>query len=374
MEDVIVSNLSLLTLAIVTSNTFQKLKSMMLNKYPAVLLLISFITLIGCTGIKKSTGTQQIYQLQGQAQGTTYSIRYISGDSTFTEGMANQLFAELDQSLSIYKPGSVINQFNESATGIQADEHLLKVVKKAMQVSNATKGAFDITVYPLVDAWGFANHKRGNTLPDSATIQQLLKCVGSRNLQISGHLLHKTNPCVKIDVNGIAQGYSVDYIAGRLDVLGIKNYMVEVGGEIKTRGTNSVNKRDWTIGIEQPGDDSFEPYSALLKVKGAAVTTSGSYRKFYDSEGKRITHLINPFTGYPIISDLVSVTVLAKDAITADGYDNALMFLGKEKALEFLQTHRELEAYLIYKKPDGTVGDTATTGFKKFIVPVNNDL
>lgn len=333
--------------------------------------LFTIFFLVSCAGSKKITAHEQLFQLSGKAQGTTYSIRYIAADSILNSAMTEKLFAELDQSLSIYKTGSLINRFNESSNGANVDAHLKAVVEKAMYVYKATNGAFDITVYPLVDAWGFANHTRGR-LPDSATIKHILSCVGSYYLKLNGNFLGKGKPCVKIDVNGIAQGYSVDFIAGKLNKLGIKNYMVEVGGEIKTKGTNTINKRDWTIGIEQPNDEGLEPYRALLKVKNAAVTTSGSYRKFYDSDGKRVTHLINPFTGYSIVSDMISVTVMAKDAITADGFDNALMFLGKEKALKFLQTHKELEAYLIYKKSDGTVADTATAGFKKFLLPVNN--
>lgn len=329
------------------------------------------ILLYSCeAGKKAGTAAMQMLQLQGSAQGTTYSIRYIAADSVFTYENAGKLFAELDQSLSVYQPGSLINRFNQSPAGLSIDAHLLAVVKKAFEIYKATGGAFDISVYPLVNAWGFANTKR-DKLPDSAEIKNLLSCVGSNYLHLKGNFLHKQKPCVKIDVNGIAQGYSVDYIAAQLNKLGVKNYMVEVGGEIKTRGSNTIDGRDWTIGIEQPGDEGFEPYRALLKVKDAAVTTSGSYRKFYDSNGTRVTHLINPFTGYSIASDLISITVMAKDAITADGFDNALMFMGKEKALKFLETHKELEAYLIYKNPDGSVGDTATPGFKKFLLPLN---
>lgn len=333
------------------------------------IFIITFI-FFSCTVTKNiNEGPVELFQLQGKAQGTTYSIRYISADSVLTSAITEKLFSELDQSLSIYKPGSLINRFNESSAGLVIDGHLSTVVQKAINISNATNGAFDITVYPLVDAWGFANHDR-STLPDSAQVKAILPCVGSRYLQLNGNFLRKQKPCVKIDVNGIAQGYSVDFIAAHLDKLGVRNYMVEVGGEIKTKGVNTIDKRDWTIGIEQPAGEGFEPYRALMKVKDAAVTTSGSYRKYYDSDGKRVTHLINPFTGYSIVSDMISVTVMAKDAMTADGFDNALMFLGKEKALQFLQQHKELEAYIIYKNTDGTVGDTATAGFKKFLLPV----
>lgn len=329
------------------------------------------ILLYSCeAGKKMNAAAMQMFQLQGSAQGTTYSIRYIATDSVFTYEKAGELFAELDHSLSIYQPGSLINRFNQSPVGLSIDAHMQIVVKKALEIYKATDGAFDITVYPLVDVWGFANHKQ-DKLPDSATIRNILSCVGSQYLQLKNNFLGKEKPCVKIDVNGIAQGYSVDHIAAQLYKLGIKNYMVEVGGEIKTRGSNTIDGRDWTIGIEQPGDEGFEPYRALLKVKDAAVTTSGSYRKFYDSDGTRVTHLINPFTGYSIVSDLISITVMAKDAITADGFDNSLMFMGKEKALKYLESHKELEAYLIYKNADGSVGDTATSGFKKFLLPVN---
>lgn len=329
------------------------------------------LILFSCVSTKNLNVREELFQQQGKAQGTTYSIRYIASDSILTSLTTEKLFAELDQSLSIYKEGSLISRFNESPTGITVDAHLKAVVEKALNINRVTNGSFDITVYPLVDIWGFGVRGHGK-LPDSATIKNILSCVGSKFLKLNVDFLGKEKSCVKIDVNGIAQGYSVDYLASHLDKLGIKNYMVEVGGEIKTKGSNTINNRDWAIGIEQPNDEGFEPYRAILKVKDAAVTTSGSYRKFYDSDGTRVTHLINPFTGYSIVSDLISVTVMAKDAITADGFDNALMFLGQKKALAFLEAHKELEAYMIYKKPDGTIADTATAGFKKFLLPVNH--
>lgn len=341
----------------------------MKNKSGLLLVLIAVLT--GCFGGNKLPDKSlRLFQLKGYAQGTTYAISYIARDSVLTMAMATTLFANLDQSLSIYKKNSLISRFNESEKGLQIDGHLQAVVKKAMQVYKESWGAFDITIYPLVDAWGFANHARANQLPDSATIELLKSCVGSNLLQLKNSFLYKQKPCVKIDVNGIAQGYSVDHIALWLGSKGVKNYMVEVGGEIRTSGSNTLHNRDWTIAIEQPNEEEEdEPFRVLLRLKDAAVTTSGNYRKFYNSNGQHITHLIDPKTGYSIATDMISATVVAKDAITADAYDNVLMALGMQKALAFAEKHKNMEAYLIYKKPDGTVADTATKGFSKLLVP-----
>ena len=328
--------------------------------------------MISCATSRLADKDQQLIKLNGYAQGTTFAISYIAKDSALTMEQAMSLFAELDQSLSIYKKGTLINRFNESEEGLVIDHHMKTVVQKAFEASKNSNGLFDITVYPLVNIWGFADHERQKNLPDSVTIANIRSCVGYDLLELNGNFLRKKKPCVKIDVNGIAQGYSVDYIASKLSEKGIKNYMVEVGGEIKTSGANTVDGRNWTIAIEQPNDDDFdEPFRAYLELKNAAVTTSGNYRKFYTSNGKHITHLIDPRTGYSFTNNMISATIVAKTAMNADAYDNVLMALGMEKAIEFTNKHKELEAYIIYKKANGVVADTMTAGFRKMMTSLD---
>jgi thiamine biosynthesis lipoprotein len=271
--------------------------------------------------------------------------------------------------MSNYKTYSLLSRFNADAHGIVLDEHLQTVICRSLDIWRDTGGESDITVAPLVQAWGFGP-RPATVLPDAAAIKAILPCVGSEKLHLSGNKLTKDKPCVQVDVNGIAQGYSVDVIAGFLEKKGITNYLVELGGEIRVKGYKLSPDAPFTIGIESPGKNELDEPTVrkLLKIDHGGVTTSGNYRKFYKSGGKTISHLIEPHSGYPIQNELVSVTVWAPDAITADGYDNALMAMGLQKAMRFVQRHKNMEAYFIYKKADGSVADTATAGFNKIML------
>ncbi len=305
----------------------------------------------------------QTFKITGYAQGTSYQINYYHRTELIKKPEIEELLRRLDSSLSIYKSYSLISKFNSSPTGIKADKHLAVVVKKSLKIYKETQGAFDITVQPLVQVWGFGPEKPPS-IPDSGTIKNILTCVGSDKISLKSGFLQKKKECVGIDVNGIAQGYSVDVIAGYLHRKGIKNFLVEIGGEIAVQGKKPSGEF-MTIGIEGPGEEANNTIQTKIKIEKGAVTTSGNYRKFYQSGGKKISHLINPKTGYSLQNEMISVTVYAKNAITADGYDNALMGMGIEKSFEFLERHKKLEAYFIYKKPDGTVADTASSGFYK---------
>ncbi len=310
------------------------------------------------------------YAITGAAQGTTYSIIYYAEDSTVTKSVIDSVLVSLDSSLSLYKPYSRINQFNNSANGILLDKHLLQVVKKSITTYKATNGLFDITVQPLVHAWGFGVIKT-NTVPDATTIKNILSCVNTNLVKLKGNRLSKAKPCVKIDLNGIAQGYSVDVLAALLEQNGIKNYIVELGGEIRVKGRRQPSGEKMKIGIESPNEDAFEnhPMQTIIELDAGAITTSGSYRRYYESKGQKITHLINPKTGYPQTNELISVTVYANDAMTADAYDNALMLMGLEQALAFVEKRKEMVAYFIYKKKDGSIADTASSAFLKLMNP-----
>ncbi|MFT2008306.1 FAD:protein FMN transferase [Pontibacter sp. 13R65] len=313
-------------------------------------------------------GAKKVYDINGYAQGTSYHITYFAKSSLITKAEIESVFSNIDSSLSIYNPSSLISRFNESSTGIKADKHLLTVVRKSMAIFSETEGKFDITVYPLVNAWGFGN-KSVSYLPDSASIKALLHCVGSNKISLQKGTIIKHSPCVKIDVNGIAQGYSVDLIANFLQKKGIRNYLVEIGGEIRVSG-RKPNGESMKIGIEGPPENKQDKLiiNRVISINKGAITTSGSYRKFVMDGSIKRSHLIDPKTGYPFENDMISVTVVAKDALTADGYDNPLMAMKVEEALNFVNNKKNLEAYFIYRKKDGAVADTASEGFRKYIV------
>jgi FAD:protein FMN transferase len=307
------------------------------------------------------------YRLEGFAQGTTYRVTYYAADSIVTSAAVDNLFEALDSSLSLYKPYSIINAFNKSAKGVAIDKHLQQVIKKSLEVYAATRGAFDITVWPLVNAWGFGLDKI-DSMPSRQVLGSIMKCIGSDKIELRGGVLFKQLPCVGIDVNGIAQGYSVDVLAALLEQNGIDNYIVEIGGEIRLKGRRQPGNQQLKIGIESPADQPFtEPEIKTIIMPGAgAVTTSGSYRKFYESNGKRVTHIIDPRTGNSVQNELISVTVFANNAITADAYDNSLMVMGLAEGLRFAKQH-EIAAYFIYRTNQGVLADTATAGFDKLI-------
>lgn len=306
------------------------------------------------------------FYISGFAQGTSYNITYYAAGELVTSDHISELFAVVDSSLSVYKDYSLISQFNNSTSGIEMDEHLQKVVQEALRISKSTGGAFDMTVQPLVQAWGFGVKPR-TTLPDAATVQSLMKCVGTEKLSVEGKMLLKQYPCVKIDVNGIAQGYTVDVIAAGLESRGIFDYLVEVGGEIRIKGKKQPEGLAMSIGIEGPGKNDHFPVHKIIQPPEGAVTTSGHYRKYHKRGNKRISHLIDARTGYPVDNKTISVTVWAESAMVADGYDNALIAMGINEGVAFAEKERKLEAYFIYETSKGVVADTATSGFYRLI-------
>ena len=329
-------------------------------------LMIGILLCFSCIHTPQQSPLKS-FQIQGLAQGTSYQIRYFATKEVVAKPQIEQVLSSIDSSLSIYKSYSLISQFNRAESGLKMDPHLKRVVKKSLEISKSTGGVFDITIQPLVQAWGFGTEAIA-ALPDSATIHFLLQCTGPDKIRIHQNYLVKELPCVKIDVNGIAQGYTVDVLADFLERKGIHNYLVELGGEIRIKG-RKPDGTQMTIGIEGPGENErqLSPIQTVIQPPYGAVTTSGNYRKFLEVGPHKISHLIDPSTGYPIRNKLISATVWARDALTADGYDNALMGMEIKQALEFVDQKKGMEAYLIYRKEDGTVADTATTGFYKMM-------
>lgn len=309
----------------------------------------------------------QKIQLSGYAQGTTWHITYYAEDSIVRKSAIDSIFSVLDSSMSIYKPYSLISRFNRAQKKIRTDEHFEKVIAKSIEVWKASGGLFDITVMPLVEAWGFGAQKVSQ-YPDAAKVRSLLRCVGTGRLRLQGSCLIKKTPCVTIDVNGIAQGYSVDVVAGFLESRYITDYLVEIGGEIRVKGRKPGNEK-MKIGIEAPGDYTVEipVMQKIIALDSGGITTSGSYRQYHESNGKKFSHNIDPRTGYPSQNELISVTVYAADAMTADAYDNVLMTMGLEKGLQFVEERKDIAAYFIYKKNDGSIADSASTAFKQLI-------
>jgi len=308
--------------------------------------------------------------LSGHAQGTTWQITYYCPDSTVGTYQIDSILDKLDSSMSLYKPYSLICRFNNTDEKLRIDDHFRRVVLQSLDTWRQSGGLFDITVQPLVEAWGFSAKKTGK-YPDSQQIKSLLTCLGSRHLRLEGNLLIKDRPCIKIDVDGIAQGYSVDVLAGFLEAHQIKNYIVELGGEIRIKGRRQLSGEMMKVGIEAPSANEFEAasFQRILRIDSGGLTTSGSYRAYHESGGKKFSHIIDPRTGYPTTGELISVTVWAPTALVADAYDNVLMIMGLQAAMAFVEKRKDMAAYFIYRKPDGSTADTATSRFARLLSP-----
>jgi thiamine biosynthesis lipoprotein len=308
--------------------------------------------------------TPDFQVITGTAQGTTYTIKYVGELGSITKIEIDSIFSVIDQSLSLYLPGSLINQFNSRGV-VKMDVHMKAVVLEAMKIAKESDGAFDITVGALSDLWGFGPvpHQQ---VPRKREIKKRLRVTGSRYISVRDDMLVALEKGVKIDCNGIAQGYSVDVVAAFLQARGIDRMMVELGGEIRVSGKHP-DKDYWTIGIESPGAiaGDWYPVEKMIRLNDAAVTTSGDYRKFFTAGGKTFGHVIDPRQGRPVNNGIISVTVIAGDAITADAWDNAFFVMGIENSLEAIRNKPGIEAYMIYKNKEGAIRDTATTGFQK---------
>ena len=306
--------------------------------------------------------------ISGITQGTTYHINYEYRTGKNLKNEIDSLLADFDQSLSTYLPGSIISKINNNDTSTIPDAHFIRVFKKSREVYENSNGAFDITVAPVVNAWGFGFTEKADV--DSALIDSLLQYVGMDKVRLVGGKVVKQYPQTMLDVNAIAQGYSVDVVSVFLETLGIKNYLVEIGGEVRAKGKNKYGKI-WTIGIDKPIDNNFMPGKNLqtkMRLENSSLATSGNYRSFFEKNGAKYVHTINPKTGFPVLSNLLSATVRADDCMTADAYATAFMVMGLEKSIEFLSEHPELQSYLVYSDDKGNFQSFVSEGLKSSIV------
>ncbi len=302
----------------------------------------------------------------GFTQGTTYSITYESPDSLIYDEEIEILLANFDSSLSTYNKQSVITEINNNQSNI-ADYYLQTVFKKSEEVYKKTKGAFDITVAPLVNAWGFGFKNKSEIT--NSLIDSLLELVGTHKICLKDSLIIKSDPRIMIDMNAIAQGYSVDVVADFLEKKGIGNYLVEIGGEVKTKGVNQKQK-PWRIGIDRPEDNNMIPgenLQAIISLSNKSLATSGNYRKFYEQDGIKYSHTINPKTGYPVTHSLLSATVIADDCMTADAYATAFMVMGLEKAYDLAEKLPNIEAYFIFSDENGRYSIKSTSAMKQWV-------
>ena len=286
---------------------------------------------------------------EGSVFGTFYHISYQS-DKDYHEDIKAAL-QQVDTALSMFNKQSVISRINREYGG-EVNEMFLEVYRKAEEVSKDTNGAFDITVAPLVNVWGFG-FKNGE-MPTPQQVDSIRQFVGWQKVTLKGNTIQKKDRRVMLDCSAIAKGYGVDVVAKVLKDKGVTNFMIEIGGEIITHGI-SPKRVPWKVGVIKPTDDSLatsNEYQTILNVTYKAMATSGNYRNYYYKGGKRYAHTIDPKTGYPVQHNILSATVLAPDCATADAYATSFMVMGLDGAKEILERHPELMAYLIYNDKD----------------------
>jgi FAD:protein FMN transferase len=310
-----------------------------------IFFFTSFILLI----LSCNRGINNTITISGAAQGTSYHITYVAGQHSNYRESFDSIFNKIDLSLSTYNTHSIISKINRNDTTVKVDEYFSDVFKKSIEVSEKTKGLFDVTVAPIINAYGFGFTKKERIT--NVLIDSLLRFVGYQKVRLVDNKLVKDIPQVMLDFNAIAQGYTVDVLASFLESKGISNYLVEVGGELRAKGTK-LNDSSWTVGIEQPNESLTDDVAlfAEINIKDKSLATSGNYKKFYVEEGKKYAHIIDPFTGYPAKNNLLSATVIADDCITADAYATSFMVMGLERSKQFLTDHKDLnlEVFFIY--------------------------
>jgi len=304
--------------------------------------------------------------INGFAQGTTYSITYQSDSRYDFQREIDSVLADFDTSCSIYNAKSIVTRFNNNDTTARADKYFSAVFELSRKVWEQSGGAFDITIGPLAEAWGFGFKNKVKL--DSAKVDSLKLLVGMDKVKLEGGRLIKADPRMFINLNAVAQGYSVDVIAGFLESKGVADYMVEIGGEIRTKGVNPKGN-NWVIGVDKPVENALpgDNFQFILNISGKSVTTSGNYRKFYEENGVKYSHTIDPKSGFPVRHSLLCATVIGDDCGTADALATAFMVVGLEKAKEMIAKEKGVEAIFVYTDSSGEFKTFATKGAEMYM-------
>lgn len=304
-----------------------------------------------------SEDSAKLVHIQGKTMGTYYQVKYVLS----TEQQENTKFSEeeikiqieqrlelVNEQMSTYRVNSELSRFNQTQKSMLISEALQHVITASLDLFKQSGGAFDITVGPLVNLWGFGPDKKVNRAPSDELIEEKRKVVGSRYLSLKGSELVKSTPQLYLDLSAIAKGYGVDQIAQYLQKLGIENYLVDIGGELRLHGSKTESK-PWTLAIERPV--AGQNVQRLIQIGDNAIATSGDYRNYFESDGIRYSHTIDPRTGKPITHKLVSVTVIDKSCMLADGLATAITVQGPKQGLAFAKK-QHIAAFLLVKEGD----------------------
>lgn len=316
-----------------------------------------------CILVVQGKATQKEYKIEGYTQGTTYSVTYYHNDEVISKLELDSVLKTIDLSMSLYIKETLINQFNKPETDyIIMDKYMKDVVEKAFEIYDLSNGLFDITVQPLTSIWGFSSNKTFD-FPTQIEVDSVLLSVGMDKLSLNGDTLRKKCKGVKIDLDGIAQGYSVDILSTYIRNLDVDNFIVEIGGEIFTEGVKPNGEKMRVAVVRSQPDEK----PIIIELQNKAITTSGTYERYKEYNGRNISHHIDPRTGYPIESHIISATVIAPTALEADALDNVFMYLDPDEALDFVASLVDVDLFLIYEQ-DGLIKELYSSGFRKYIL------
>ena len=330
-----------------------------------LLFFLCFLS-AGCEGKRE-------HLIQGRTMGTTYHITVVTGYFQGVSGLKDKIekrLKEINFSMSTYLKDSEISRFNDLAqTGgkFEISGDFYRVMKTAQSIHRLSEGAWDGTVNPLVDLWGFGRGDRKHRVPMESEISALLPAIGFENIEIlNSAFLLKKHAAVTLDLSSIAKGYGVDQVADVIRKAGFQNFLVEIGGEVFASGYRKDGKM-WRIGINRPKTDAaFNEVYKALELHNKAFATSGDYRNFFVVDGIRYAHIIDPRSGYPISNRVVSVTIIADNCAFADGLATAIMVMGAEKGIELISRLDNVEGLIIVEQKDGNLTDFYSKGFKVF--------
>ena len=336
-------------------------------QYGIKLALATFAALILSGCFPSNDLARQEYHLQGKTMGTTYNIKVI-GENLDVEKLKqgiDQELKQLNQEMSTYISDSELSQFNQSTSleSTKVSKGLARVIKEAIRLGELSNGALDVTVGPLVNLWGFGPEYRPETVPSDELLARTKARVGLDKLTFENGKLGKTIPNLYVDLSTIAKGYGVDLVAEFIEASGINNYLVEIGGEMRLKGFKHTGEL-WHVAIEKPLSTERAVHQLIIP-KDNAVATSGDYRIYFEADGQRFSHIIDPETGKPINHKLVSVTVIHPSSMTADGLSTAMMVMGEAQALAFAEEN-DLAVYIIAKTDHGFV-EQSTVKFMQYL-------
>ena len=338
-----------------------------MSQFKVLLLLIPLLVIAGCFPSSEIKTPEVL--LQGQTMGTTYTIKFVDPkpgiDKVKLQAAIDVLLLEVNQQMSTYIADSELSQFNQhnQLSALEISSGLQRVLNEAIRLWQLSEGKLDVSVGPLVNLWGFGPEYRIETAPTEQQLLAVKENIGLENLTLSGNKLSKKVAGLYIDLSTIAKGYGVDIVAEYLQKQGIAGYLVEIGGEMRVKGFKATGEL-WHIAIEKPITEQRSVHQVIVP-KDNAVATSGDYRNYFEENGQRYSHIIDPDTGKPIDHKLVSVTVIHPSAMTADGLSTAMMVMGEQKALAFAEKNK-LAAYLISKTDNGFV-EQSTVKFMQYL-------